>query len=126
MGKVHPKRVKKFNKKKVEKELDKKWSEYVRKRDVFCKRCGGSRGFISAHHAFGRRHLATRWDIFNGVGLCYPCHIHWAHRDSAGFTEWFRVHVSEDQYNRLAEAHNMVVKFTTEDLIQILKNLEEL
>ena len=119
-----PKRLKekKPNKAKIEKELDKAWSLYVRNRDIFCQKCGGY-GSISAHHAFGRRHRATRWDVMNGVGLDFACHIHWAHRDPSGFTEWFRKHIGEDQYNRLAESHNIVVKHTVEDLQAMLKNL---
>ena len=107
--------MKKRNKQKLMKDLDKLWSEYVRERDKNCQKCGGS-GSVSAHHAFGRRHLAVRWDIYNGVALCYPCHIHWAHRDPAGFAEWFRVFVGDAQYERLSEAHNQIFKPTVEDL----------
>ena len=116
---------KKPNRKKLEKELDNEWSTYVRNRDKICKKCSGA-GYISAHHAFGRRHHATRFDVVNGVGLCFPCHIHWAHRDPGGFTEWFRVHVGEDQYNRLREAHNQIVKFSVEDLQAMLENIRGL
>lgn len=113
------------NKAKLEKELDKAWSLYVRKRDKHCQKCGSS-GSISAHHAFGRRHRATRWDVFNGVGLCYPCHIHWAHRDPAGFTEWFKKQVGQDQYERIADAHNQIFKPSNEDLEFMLKTINEL
>lgn len=106
------------------KSLDKAWSLYVRTRDPVCKKCGGS-GAVSPHHAFGRRHLATRWDVENGVGLCFPCHIHWAHRDPGGFTEWFRSHVGEDQYNRLREIHNQVYKPTKEELEEKLNFFKE-
>ena len=113
------KKPKKPNRKKLEKQLDKEWSEYVRNRDRVCQKCGGVSS-ISSHHAYGRRHRATRWDVINGVGLCYPCHIHWAHRDCAGFADWFRKHVGDDNYERLAEAHNQVVKHTVEDLQNML------
>ena len=116
---------KKPNKAKLEKDLDKAWSEYVRARDRICQKCGGS-GSISAHHAFGRRHRTTRWDVINGVGLCYPCHIHWAHRDPAGFAVWFENHVGRDQYNRLAGVHNQIVKNNAEDLVSILEGINNL
>jgi len=105
--------------------LDVEWSKFIRNRDTHCQKCGGF-GAVSAHHAFGRRHLATRWDIFNGVGLCYPCHIHWAHRDPSGFTYWFQNKIPVDQYARLCEAHNSIVKYTPEDLEIMLKTLREL
>lgn len=117
---------KKPNKARLEKELDKAWSEYVRGFGRCCQKCGSISGSISAHHAFGRRHRATRWDVMNGVGLCYPCHIHWAHRDPSGFTEWFKKHIGSDQYDRLAEAHNQIVKHTTEDLTAMLEGIRGL
>jgi hypothetical protein len=119
------KRKPKSSRKKLEIALDKAWSEYVRGRDKVCQKCGGT-STISPHHAFGRRHMATRWDVENGVGLDFPCHIHWAHRDPAGFTEWFRDHVGEDKYNRLAEIHMSVVKHTVEDLESMLENIRSL
>lgn len=119
------KKIKKPSREKLEKMLDKVWSEYVRGRDRRCQKCGGM-GALSAHHAFGRRHRATRWDIFNGCGLCYPCHIHWAHRDPCSFAVWFENHVGRAQYARLAEAHNQVVKHTTDDLQRMLNDLKSM
>lgn len=107
---------------KLEKKLDIAWSEAVRRLTPYCKKCGAN-SYISAHHAFGRRHKATRWDVMNGVSLCYPCHIHWAHRDPAGFAVWFEQVVGRDQYLRLAEAHRMVPKHTIDDLNGILKGI---
>jgi 5-methylcytosine-specific restriction endonuclease McrA len=106
-------------KKRLEKKLDIAWSAFVRRRDRVCQKCGGI-GTVAPHHAFGRRHLATRWLPENGIGLCYPCHIHWAHRDPAGFTEWFRNKIGEEKYTQLAMEHNSVVKFDNECLEAML------
>ena len=119
------KRAVKPNRAKLEAKLDAAWSRYVRGRDKSCQKCNGS-GSISAHHAFGRRHKATRWDVINGIGLCYPCHINWAHRDPSGFSFWFEQMVGRDQYLRLAEAHNIPVKHTADDLQKMLITLEGL
>lgn len=119
------KRKKKSTRAVLEKRLDKAWSEYVRNRDSSCQKCGGF-GTVSAHHAFGRRHLSIRWDVINGVGLCYPCHIHWAHRDPAGFAVWFENHVGIDQYSRLSEVHCQVAKHTIDDLERMLENISRL
>jgi hypothetical protein len=118
-------KAKKPNKARLEKELDKAWSMAIHARDVVCQKCGGTSA-LSAHHAFGRRHKATRWDLMNGTLLCYPHHLHWAHRDVAGFTYWFQQRVGEDQYLRLAEAHNMITKHTADDLNQMLENIRGL
>jgi hypothetical protein len=110
--------------KKLEKTLDSSWSILVRSKGM-CEKCGSSSS-LSAHHAFGRRHRATRWDLYNGVALCYPCHIHWSHRDPCSFAEWFRKRVGDDQYNRLSEAHTLPALHTEEDLQGILSGLTQL
>lgn len=114
---------KKSTRSKLEKELDIAWSEYVRGRDKRCMFCGGS-SVLAAHHAFGRVHKATRWDVMNGVALCWPCHQFRAHGDPCGFREWFAGHVGQDQYLRLAEVHNQVVKHTPDDLMAMLETIE--
>jgi hypothetical protein len=62
----------------------------------------------------------------NGVGLCYPCHINWSHRDPSGFSYWFEQFIGRDQYLRLAEAHTIPVKHTVDDLAAMLKTIEDL
>ena len=110
---------------KLELELDKAWSGYILSRDRYCQICGGH-GKLSAHHAFGRRHMATRWDVENGVLLCLPHHLYWAHRDPSGFTEWFKTHVGLEHYERLAEVHRRIEKHTMEDLQSMLENIRSL
>lgn len=104
----------------LEKQLDIEWSKYIHGRDKVCQKCGGTGG-LSAHHAFGRRHMATRWDVNNGTLLCYPHHLHWAHRDCGGYMDWFQKKIGEAQYLRLAEAHNQIVKHSTDDLKTMLE-----
>jgi ribosomal protein S27AE len=114
---------KKTSRKKIEDKLDKAWALYVRKRDKFCQLCGGS-STLAAHHAFGRTHRATRWDVINGVALCWPCHKFRAHGDPAGFSVWFEAKVGEHQYSRLSEDHRIIIKHTDEDLQAMLKNID--
>ena len=113
------KKEKKPSRSKLENMLDSEWSIYVRNRDKICQKCHGHSP-IAPHHAFGRRHRTTRWDVVNGVGLCFPCHIHWAHRDPCSFSVWFERHIGKDQYSRLSEAHSMEAKYTTEELVGML------
>jgi len=58
--------------KSVKKACDKLWSQCVRLRDPHCCKCG--KMTTEAHHIFGRRALATRWELDNGLGLCPYCH----------------------------------------------------
>lgn len=116
---------KKTSRKKLEDQLDKAWSEYIHRRDRVCQKCGGS-SLLSAHHAFGRVHRATRWDVMNGLLLCYPHHRYFAHGDPCGFREWFKDHIGHEHYDRLAEAHTSIVKHTIDDLEQMLITLNSL
>jgi len=112
----------KSDKKKLEKALDVAWSKAVRERDVTCRKCGGTGG-LSAHHVYGRRHLGTRWDVDNGVTLCYPHHIHWSHRDIGGFFSWWMDEVGAKVANAVFERHQKISKYSTEQLQEILDNL---
>lgn len=70
--------------KKLKKKCDELWSKAVRTRDGACILCGNTNG-LAAHHwihsrAQGNRH---RWNILNGVTLCYACHIHKVHKHAS-------------------------------------------
>lgn len=59
---------------------DKLWSEAVRTRDGECVLCG-RQDALAAHHwirsrAQGNKH---RWNIKNGITLCFACHIYKVH-----------------------------------------------
>ena len=75
--------------------LDKLWSQAVRKRDGICQRCRKTKASQAAH-IFGRSNMATRWDLMNGIGLCYFCHIIWAHRQPVEFTLWVQSRLKDD------------------------------
>ena len=105
--------------------LDRAWSEYIRTRDQSCQYCG-LKVEPHPHHIFGRRHNATRYDIYNGIGLCGKCHNLIAHGEPEKFIEWFKKHVGEAQFDRLQECHRQVCKFSISDLQEILAGLEEL
>jgi 5-methylcytosine-specific restriction endonuclease McrA len=105
IGKVIP--VRKVNKSKLKKNLDVLWSMAVKARDKKCQRCG-STGSLSAHHVFGRRHNATRWVLDNGITLCYPCHIHWAHHDVGSFSAWWIDKNGSEKFNWLSAQSKMI------------------
>ena len=52
--------------------LDKLWSAKIRSRGK-CEYCGATAGLHGAH-IIGRRYRGTRWDLENGLALCYTCH----------------------------------------------------
>jgi len=69
------------------KKLDKAWSEAIRWRDTYCQKCG-SEERLSAAHLFSRTNRSVRWDLDNGICLCYRCHIHWSHKEPIEFVRW--------------------------------------
>ncbi|MDR3113399.1 MAG: HNH endonuclease [Endomicrobium sp.] len=71
---------------KIKKELDALWSAKVRERDGRCALCGKTGKGLQAHHFIKTRarSLKYRWDIRNGITLCYACHFFKVH-DMASF-----------------------------------------
>ena len=68
--------------------LDKLWAKKIRK--DFCEKCLRENKQFHSAHIVPRTVWATRWDIKNGVNLCYRCHFHWAHKDPMAFIEWVK------------------------------------
>lgn len=76
--------AKKTEKQNLRDKLDALWSKKVRERDKKCILCGkhiGDVKSLQAHHWIltKKQSAKYRWDIRNGVSLCYGCHIHQVH-----------------------------------------------
>lgn len=68
--------------------LDTLFSEAVRIRDNYvCQYCGNTTKSAQTHHIFTRQNFSTRYDMGNGVTLCFYCHRYRAHGGSE-FTYW--------------------------------------
>ena len=117
--------------KRLKKECDKLWSEAVRTRDGECVLCG-KKDTLQAHHwihskAQGNRH---RWEIRNGVGLCFTCHIYKVHSyASADILEQLkkvafeRGIVTPTELETIANDHT-ILKMGVNDLEQVKGYLE--
>ena len=70
------------NLKKLIKKAESLWSQCVRARDGECVLCG-SKNSLQAHHWIVTRNQSNKYkyDLRNGVTLCYGCHIHGVHRN---------------------------------------------
>ena len=73
----------------MRKRLDRLWFEAIYKRDKgvcqYCKR-GDT---LAAHHIFGKKaYPSGRWNLDNGVLLCYAHHIFYAHAKPEEFRRW--------------------------------------
>lgn len=68
------------NTKRLNKKADELWSKCVRARDGECVLCHNKTS-LQAHHWIVTRNqsLKYKYDLRNGVTLCYGCHIHGVH-----------------------------------------------
>jgi len=102
-------RAKPFNVKKAKKQLDVLWSKAIRQRDLLCRKCKKAQSSQAAH-IFTRNNLSTRWDLENGWGSCYYCHIIWSHREPIEFAEWIKQDIGVRRYNALwKKSHSLVL-----------------
>lgn len=69
---------------KIKKELDALWSAKGRERDGKCALCGKTKS-LQAHHYIKTkaRSLKYRWDLRNGITLCYGCHMYGVHKTAS-------------------------------------------
>jgi predicted restriction endonuclease len=70
---------------KIKKELDALWSKRIRESDGRCVLCGSKDKQLYAHHYIVNRARSVkyRWDMRNGVSLCYGCHRYKVHATAA-------------------------------------------
>ena len=65
---------------KIKRDLaDKLFSDFIRKRDGKCVRCGKG-GTLQCSHYWGRRMESVRFDPLNAEALCFTCHERWEHQ----------------------------------------------
>ena len=108
----------------IEKKLDKKWSEKIRKRDPKCRKCKKNKSRHAAH-IFSRRNKATRWDLDNGLGMCGGCHIFWGHHCPVEFTEWVKKEIGVKKFNQLKKKSETIKIWQETELNTILKEISK-
>jgi hypothetical protein len=110
--------------KKIEKKLDKKCSEIIRKRDPICRKCKKTKSTQCAH-IFNRGNKATRWDLDNMIGLCYYCHIFWAHRCPVEFAEWVKKEIGATKYNKIKKKSETIKIWQETELEKMLQEMSK-
>lgn len=92
------------NRTKISKELDKLWSVIVRNRDGNkCVIEGCKNDSCHAHHIFSRKNHSTRWDVSNGISLCYFHHMRWAHVQYEEFRDFIIGWMGKKQFEALKD-----------------------
>ena len=86
------------SKKIQERELDDMWKQKVKDRDEWkCQVCNKKvkKNNCHAHHILPRQLKGLRWDINNGITLCYNHHkvgIYSPHQNAIWFFGWMNEH----------------------------------
>lgn len=118
--------------KRLRKACDKLWSEAVRTRDGACVLCGAKEK-LNAHHWIHSRAQGNfhRWDVKNGITLCYACHVYKVHTyASADIMErlkteaFMRGIVTPAEYEEITNNHSLA-KFGIAEYEQIKSYLTD-
>ena len=102
--------MKRWNAAKAKKKLDVLWSRIIHERDDHCRFCGRTEGMMNAHHVFSRRHTATRWDVRNGVLVCFSDHYR-AHNDIPWGHMMAIQAIGQPEFDMLDLIHEQIVHF---------------
>ena len=112
------------------------WSLAIRLRDGKCMRCGATENLAAHHWIVSRaRSRRYRFDVQNGISLCYGCHVHGVHVEASmaavygifkaqSFISWDKVVEMMDTAARDTKENDQ--PFTEEGLATTLNDLERL
>ena len=123
--------AKKKTRSQVVKKLDAVFSEYIRRRyaknDIAtCVTCGKQDHWkkLQAGHFQRRKHYATRWDETNVQVQCSGWNVfRWG--EQYKFSKWLDANKGEGASEGLAEKANQIVKFTTNELEEMIEEYKE-
>jgi predicted restriction endonuclease len=108
---------------KLIKKLDKLFSKIVRERAGYrCLKCGTISKYTQTAHVFSRNNRSVRWDLDNGICLCYYCHIMWAHREPVEFTEWIQKKLGRKKWEYLEKKSKEIFKGNSTTIFNNLKD----
>lgn len=114
--------MKKKSKRSLIKQMDKIWSQIIRNRER-CARCSRP-DTLQAAHIFSRRNMSVRWDLDNGMPLCYACHMFWAHKEPVYFSDFAKDYLGDLKFQNLKTRAGQVKKWSVielEDMIETYK-----
>ena len=120
------------NLKKLIKKADSLWSKCIRTRDGQCVLCG-SKNALQAHHWIVTRNQSNKYkfDLRNGVTLCYGCHIHGVHRNPSVYLLdrlkrvcLFRGIASQEDINEITANRHEIHKRGVGEMENIVVTLE--
>jgi len=85
----------------LQKQAEKLWKEYCKKRDGYKCRLCSSTHILQVHHVFSRGKTRIFIDVDNGFTLCRDCHMSATHNDTTKDT--IRRKIDPAKYDRIYE-----------------------
>ncbi len=104
------------------------WSLIIRSRvDSVCEWCGRDYGKMDAHHFRGKPNATLRYELKNGVCLCFKCHRIKCHGDDPDLNQkylnWIKIYKA-DIWDYLSGLKNETVKLNIQFYQDTLRRLE--
>ena len=106
------------------KKCDKLLQMVVMARDIFCRGRLCTKPSVAAHHLFGRKNKATRYNPECSWGLCLECHQQ-AHLNPREFREFVRSKIGQERYIYLEAVSREVVRLRDKDFVEIAERLRK-
>ena len=109
--------------KKLKKQADDAFSDYIRERDGYkCITCGADKRtkVIQCGHLLSRVSMSTRYDELNAHAQCQPCNWYHEEHPERYTYEWLKRH-GQKEYELLYLKWNQTTKFYDADLKQIIQ-----
>jgi hypothetical protein len=115
-------KVKKSDRKKLVKELDRVFSLYIRARDKKCCLCGTTES-LQCGHLFSRVAYSTRWDEANCYAQCASCNLKHEH-NAWPFYRWFIGIYGQKAFDDLHELYGKPRKYADSELLDEIQKFK--
>jgi len=123
------KKKKAESRKTIQKRCDKLWSKAVKiAAGHKCQMCGQDdpEKTYNSHHIVARKYKKYRWDLANGICLCYRCHKWYAHSDDyVAQLEW-HYFIQWKHTNFMCERYGAILNDIIHDVSQNPKSVKPL
>lgn len=119
----------KTERQKYKKRLDILWALIIKQRvGAICEYEGCiKKTYLNSHHIFGKRNMATRFDLENGICLCSGHHtlnMFSAHQSPA-FEDWIKEHIGKERYERIKTKSFTIRKWTIPEMKALVEEFRE-
>ena len=120
---------KRTNRQKLESKLDILWSKLVKQNAGYkCEYCGDDVSTLNSHHVIGRGNKNLKWDLNNGVCVCYRHHKYNEfsfHTSKTFMNDWIRSVRGDDWWDDLQEKKRSSDKMSLIRMEEIYFELKE-